>query len=118
VTCSVCQSPLTFGQCAACTGIEPTQFITPAHYGAWMCGQPLVVRAQRWKINQRDREHTYRRDGKRCVHCGTDQYLTVGHVIPVVFGGKNTLSNYQTECMSCNHAAFTDDMRRAAAEVA
>lgn len=44
----------------------------------------------------------YARDGLRCVDCGTDQSLTVDHVIAVVNGGTDDIENLATRCRSCN----------------
>ena len=46
-----------------------------------------------------------RRDGFRCVYCGakaSESELHVDHVVPVVHGGSNELSNLVTACIDCN----------------
>ena len=41
--------------------------------------------------------------GNKCLSCGrSDVLLTVDHVIPVVLGGSNDISNLQPLCKSCN----------------
>jgi 5-methylcytosine-specific restriction endonuclease McrA len=37
----------------------------------------------------------------RCLRCGT-QDPTVDHVIPLCFGGANTITNVQVLCAPCN----------------
>lgn len=44
----------------------------------------------------------FKRDGYRCVDCGTDEELTVDHVIPLARGGADEMSNYRTRCRPCN----------------
>lgn len=42
------------------------------------------------------------RDGMICKHCGTTQNLSIDHIVAVINGGKNVLSNLQILCRSCN----------------
>lgn len=44
----------------------------------------------------------FRRDGFRCVYCGSSDDLTVDHLNPVSHGGTNVKENLQTLCRSCN----------------
>jgi hypothetical protein len=44
----------------------------------------------------------FKRDGWRCLCCGSNKKLTADHIVPVNKGGNNTLSNLQTLCASCN----------------
>ncbi len=48
------------------------------------------------------RREVFERDGFSCVLCGSLSNLTIDHKKPVLAGGKNELSNYQTLCLSCN----------------
>ena len=46
-----------------------------------------------------------RRDGFRCVYCGakaSESELHVDHVVPVIDGGSDQLSNLVTACIDCN----------------
>ena len=41
-------------------------------------------------------------DRFRCHYCGTEDALTIDHIIPRSKGGQDCLSNYVTACHSCN----------------
>jgi 5-methylcytosine-specific restriction endonuclease McrA len=55
--------------------------------------------------------------GHRCLACGSDEPLTIDHVVPVSRGGANTAANVQPLCGPCNSskATKTIDYRPAAA---
>lgn len=44
----------------------------------------------------------WKRDGGRCVRCGSQQRLEFDHVIPLALGGGNTARNLQLLCETCN----------------
>lgn len=48
------------------------------------------------------RRQVFRRDGGRCVRCGSDELLQFDHVIPVALGGASTAANLQLLCAPCN----------------
>lgn len=50
------------------------------------------------------RRAVFRRDGGRCVACGSDELLQFDHVIPVALGGNSTAENLQILCAPCNRA--------------
>lgn len=37
-----------------------------------------------------------------CLRCGTDQNLTIDHIMPITLGGDNSLDNLQVLCKLCN----------------
>jgi hypothetical protein len=61
-------------------------------------------------IPPRVRIAVWRRDGGKCVECGSQERLEYDHIIPVLKGGSNTERNVQLLCEKCN--------RKKAAEIA
>jgi len=50
------------------------------------------------------RKNIIRRDGNRCMYCGTREGpMTVDHVVPRKFGGGDTWENLVAACMKCNN---------------
>ena len=61
-------------------------------------------------IGKRLRFRVMKRDGFRCVYCGTTpdlKSLLVDHVVPVAGGGGNEESNLATACFDCNSGKAT-----------
>ncbi len=48
------------------------------------------------------RRAVFRRDGGRCVACGSEELLQFDHVIPLALGGASTAENLQLLCAPCN----------------
>ncbi len=69
--------------------------------------RPTVIRLLRYitlpfrKINL-NRQNIYRRDGHKCIYCGSKNKLTLDHVVPKCKNGANTWKNLVTCCGSCN----------------
>lgn len=70
---------------------------------------PSVVRLTRYaRAPQRrillNRKNLLIRDGHECQYCGrTSPPLTIDHVIPKHFGGKDTWENLVVACLPCNN---------------
>jgi hypothetical protein len=58
----------------------------------------------RTPIPEASRSEVWRRDGGRCVQCGSKQNLQFDHIIPVSQGGATSVSNLQLLCQPCNGA--------------
>lgn len=56
----------------------------------------------RKSISSPKRLRVYKKDGYKCVSCGTSEDLSVDHIHPVSRGGSNDMANLQTMCMPCN----------------
>ncbi|MFF9403715.1 HNH endonuclease [Streptomyces sp. NPDC014744] len=44
----------------------------------------------------------FRRDGFRCLACGSEDDLTIDHVQHQSAGGRHGIENLRTLCRSCN----------------
>lgn len=58
---------------------------------------------------QKLREKVLKRDGHKCVSCGSDNDLEVHHIVPVAQGGSNELSNLITLCLTCHNKAHRNN---------
>ena len=54
--------------------------------------------SSRWR---KIREQVIRRDGV-CQQCGSDERLSVDHIVPRTLGGNDSMNNLQVLCSSCN----------------
>ena len=59
---------------------------------------------KRHSIPQRVKDQIWRRDGGKCVQCGSNQKLEFDHIIPHSIGGANTYRNIQLLCEPCNRS--------------
>jgi 5-methylcytosine-specific restriction endonuclease McrA len=57
---------------------------------------------KREPISDEVKMHVWKRDGGRCVNCGSKINLEFDHIIPVSMGGSNTARNIQLLCEECN----------------
>ena len=71
------------------SGGEETEILKPDSYRSR--GIPSDVQKEVWK-----------RDGGRCVKCGSSKDLHFDHIIPFSKGGSNILENIQIMCARCN----------------
>jgi 5-methylcytosine-specific restriction endonuclease McrA len=58
--------------------------------------------SRRERIPEDVQRLVFRRDGGRCVKCGSRELLQFDHVIPVALGGSSTAENLQVLCTNCN----------------
>jgi 5-methylcytosine-specific restriction endonuclease McrA len=50
------------------------------------------------------KREVWRRDGGKCVKCGSREKLEYDHIIPISKGGSNTARNIELLCESCNRS--------------
>jgi hypothetical protein len=60
--------------------------------------------ATRDVVTEAVRLEVWRRDGGRCVSCGSKRQLQFDHLIPVRLGGASTVDNLQLLCSACNRS--------------
>jgi hypothetical protein len=61
-----------------------------------------VERAPSRSLPERVRHEVWRRDGGRCVQCGSRGRLEFDHIIPFSRGGSSTARNIELRCEPCN----------------
>src|SRR3990167_1390019 len=54
------------------------------------------------KIRKKISPIIFMRDDYQCKKCGSTDYLTIDHIIPISRGGLHESENLQTLCRSCN----------------
>jgi 5-methylcytosine-specific restriction endonuclease McrA len=47
-------------------------------------------------------ENIFKRDGNKCVYCGSSENLCIDHVLPVSMGGTDDVENLAAACKACN----------------
>jgi 5-methylcytosine-specific restriction endonuclease McrA len=68
---------------------------------------PSVIRLRRfihlpYRKIVLSRHNLMKRDGNRCLYCGSTKNLTIDHVLPRSRGGRDTWENLVTSCNHCN----------------
>ena len=53
-------------------------------------------------VSKNTRLFVLERDNHRCLACGTEENLTLDHIIPRSKGGTNDIDNLQVLCQYCN----------------
>ncbi len=66
--------------------------------------ETLEKASSRERIPEEVQMFVWRRDGAKCVKCGSQENLEFDHVIPVSKGGANTNRNIQLLCEACNRS--------------
>jgi Holliday junction DNA helicase RuvB len=67
-------------------------------------GETQDARESRDAIPSAIRREVWRRDGGKCVKCGSRKNLEYDHIIPVSQGGSNTARNIELLCEACNRS--------------
>lgn len=62
----------------------------------------ILPSAKRPPIPKEVADAVYRRDGGRCVYCGSQENLHFDHIIPFSKGGDTSVENLQLLCRKCN----------------
>lgn len=70
-------------------------------------GRPVFFKGNPLYISPPVRREVYDRDGRKCKHCGTNERLSIDHIIARINGGTDDPSNLQTLCMPCNRRKGT-----------
>lgn len=68
-------------------------------------GMMVVENYRRWgKTSEKHaaQDRIFRRDGYRCLRCGSGYKLTLDHILPCANGGGSDDWNLQTLCRPCN----------------
>ena len=65
-------------------------------------GELFGDKTKRPPIPREVADAVWRRDGGRCVYCGSTENLQYDHIIPFSKGGATSLENLQLLCQKCN----------------
>jgi hypothetical protein len=60
------------------------------------------------EVSDATKAEVKRRDGKRCLCCGSKSHLEVDHIQARYYSGDNDINNLQTLCRSCNSRKGTE----------
>lgn len=63
---------------------------------------PVIRTGDRQEIPYAIRNLVWRRDGKRCVWCGSTESLNLDHILPWSAGGTDDPTNLRVLCQRCN----------------
>jgi HNH endonuclease len=66
--------------------------------------EELMTPSVRAPIPKEVQFSVWRRDGGKCVTCGSNERIEFDHIIPLSKGGSNTVRNIQILCERCNRA--------------
>ena len=71
-------------------------------YAMWHGGSADTLRVLDSEVPSKTRKAITSRDSSHCLCCGTENDLTIDHIIPRSQGGDHSLDNLQTLCRACN----------------
>lgn len=63
---------------------------------------PSLFKLSRKTIPEKIRQKVFKKYNFKCVDCGSDENLTIDHVIPWSKGGSDEIGNLQCLCKRCN----------------
>ncbi len=65
-----------------------------------------IAKRERTKtdVSPAKRAAVFERDGHRCRYCGSEENLSIDHIVPRCRGGTNALENLAIACCKCNVA--------------
>ncbi len=72
--------------------------------GSTRTSSPSAGQPRREVISEHVRHEVWRRDGGRCVDCGSRDRLEFDHIIPWSKGGSSTARNLELRCEACNRS--------------
>jgi hypothetical protein len=70
-------------------------------YKCWLCGQQVVNTRTRDRSWHTIVSNKFSKNSGKSEASGPD-FLTLDHVVPVIFGGTDSTDNLKTACHSCN----------------
>ena len=65
-------------------------------------GELFGDKTKRPRIPKEVVDAVWRKDGGRCVYCGSTENIQLDHIIPFSKGGASTIENLQLLCQKCN----------------
>jgi len=65
---------------------------------------------RKWSISKARRFAIYSRDGHCCIYCGSEENLSIDHIVPRSKGGTDDEQNLATACRSCNSSKRDRDL--------
>lgn len=78
---------------------ETLQVLPSSGLGSRRDNRLSTVSIKAW---QRLRHYVFKRDGYKCVYCGSPDNLQADHVVPYSKGGLDDSTNLVTACRKCN----------------
>lgn len=111
IKCSICTATINYEEeikyvqahgVKICDGCAK---IVSEAYEEWHGGKVLICANEskmHAPVSDKVRWDVFKRDGYKCVKCGSDSDLTIDHEKPKSKGGGNEIGNLKTMCRSCN----------------